>query len=130
MRQRVAAIILSDKKILLVRDGKTQKFFPPGGGIEEGETHQAALSRELAEELSLMLMKCTFYITCEGIHERSGKGQEDHCYITEVSGTPLPCAEICELKWLSKEELRNETVPLFSYYKDSLFLKLEKDGFI
>ena len=54
-RIRVAAVILRDDEILLirhVRDNETY-WLLPGGGVEYGETLSEALKRELMEEASI-----------------------------------------------------------------------------
>lgn len=54
-RTRATAVVLRDDKILMmkrVRDGELY-FVLPGGGVEEGETGEAAVIRELAEETTL-----------------------------------------------------------------------------
>jgi 8-oxo-dGTP diphosphatase len=52
---RVRAIILSDGKVLLIhRQKKGEQYYVfPGGGIEDVETHETALKREVLEELGL-----------------------------------------------------------------------------
>ncbi len=52
---RVSALIFRDDKILLFhrfRDGN-EYWVIPGGGVEEGETVEEALQRELWEETSI-----------------------------------------------------------------------------
>ena len=54
-RQRATAIAIRDDAVLLfrrVRDGHHYHSFP-GGGVEEGETYEEALIREVREELTL-----------------------------------------------------------------------------
>ncbi|MGK6350512.1 (deoxy)nucleoside triphosphate pyrophosphohydrolase [Parapedobacter sp. DT-150] len=57
--QVVAAIIQHDGKILCVQKGVhkypyiSHKYEFPGGKVESGESHQAALQREIHEELHL-----------------------------------------------------------------------------
>ena len=56
-RIRVAAIVVEDGNILLVRhlkDGRTY-WMLPGGGVDYGETLAGALKRELREELRVDL---------------------------------------------------------------------------
>lgn len=55
MRHRVVAIIIQDGKILLlhrVKNGK-EYYCLPGGGVEEQEMPEVAVSREIQEELNL-----------------------------------------------------------------------------
>jgi mutator protein MutT len=55
MRNRATAVIIKDNKILLIKRIKngSEYFIFPGGGVEEGETVEQALKREVKEELSL-----------------------------------------------------------------------------
>lgn len=54
-RVRVAAVILIDGHILMVRQSRDGADYHllPGGGVEPGETIGAALTREVAEETGL-----------------------------------------------------------------------------
>ena len=55
-RIRVAALILLEGKVLLVRHRKGDSVYHllPGGGVEAGESLGAALAREVAEETGLV----------------------------------------------------------------------------
>ena len=48
-RQCVKGIAMRDNKVLFLRS-KTGEYFFPGGGIEDKETHQDTLRREMLEE--------------------------------------------------------------------------------
>lgn len=54
-KTRVAGIIIREGKILLIRRVKNgQEYYVfPGGGVEEGESFEEALRREIREELSI-----------------------------------------------------------------------------
>ena len=84
MRQRVAAVIIKDNKILLlhrIKDGK-EYFVFPGGGIEKGESLEEAVIREVQEELGLEIKieKLLFQIKNLG-------NDELYFLIKEFSGT-------------------------------------------
>ncbi len=49
-REAVRAIIMDNNKILLIYSEKNGDYKLPGGGVEEGETYEEALIREVEEE--------------------------------------------------------------------------------
>ncbi|MCR5611710.1 MAG: NUDIX domain-containing protein [Clostridiales bacterium] len=50
---RVCAVILSDGKILAMRDERSPYYYLPGGRVKLGETAEEAVLREVSEELSV-----------------------------------------------------------------------------
>ena len=50
---RVCAMILSDGKILAMRDERVPYYYLPGGRVAMGETAQQAVVREVQEELGI-----------------------------------------------------------------------------
>lgn len=56
-KQRAAAIIIKKKKLLLIRRRKnTEEYYIfPGGGVEDTETPEEAVVREIKEELNLKI---------------------------------------------------------------------------
>lgn len=61
-RPSVRGIIFRDGKLALIHNGKFDYYMFPGGGIEEGESHEEALIREVKEESGLVVIP-------ESIHE-------------------------------------------------------------
>ncbi len=117
-RERVAAVIIKDKKILLVTNDDANFYWTPGGGVEEGETHIEALSREILEELGASMVNYSHYLTYKTVNEVRGMEQEVHCYILDISGEIKPSSEIKNIGWFAREEIpkvaigiRNHLIP-------------------
>ena len=127
LRRRAAAVIVRDGRVLMVRErgvGPTGRhdgveyWTLPGGGIEDGETAEAAVRREVAEETGLDTlatrylidvpypsgMTAVFAVEVAAGTPTLGRGDEDcHCPgmvgldwvpVPDVSpvtaGTPIP----------------------------------------
>ena len=82
---RVAAIIIKDGKVILIRRVKNgQEYYVfPGGALEEGETLEEAITRELKEELGIDIEsnKLVFQIVNRGV-------EESYFLVKEFSGNP------------------------------------------
>lgn len=107
MRINVRALIIRDDKILLCKNIKGGFYFLPGGGLEEGETINQCIVRELQEETNIKESEILInknIETIEHIFEDKGikyheinlvknvyvttgliKSQEDHLEFEEVS---------------------------------------------
>lgn len=95
-RKRASAAIVKDGKILLMRRVKPdhEYYIVPGGGIEEGETPEDALAREVMEELTLKVIHSRFLVTVD--YERWPSyatshtgGQRDFYFLVEqYEGVP------------------------------------------
>lgn len=78
-RQAVYALIFSeDNKIAIIKSGN--RYFLPGGGIEEGETQQECLIRECTEEIGYDI-EVKEYIGCASQYLVSFKTNE-HMHLT------------------------------------------------
>ena len=83
MRQKYAratAVVMQERKFLLVQERKRQRFSLPGGRIRQGESSLEAVTRELHEETGLKVLKDTFI----GTHE--GRYASHHVYLLETRG--------------------------------------------
>ena len=91
-------IVIRGGKLLLVYEKKTDRYFLPGGGVEEGETLAECCVRELREETGCVVAPHIHYLTLEEFyHEYYFKS---HYFVCGHIG-------VCE-KALTKREIENE----------------------
>jgi 8-oxo-dGTP diphosphatase len=105
----VAAVIFYKDEILCVQRPKnklvyiSEKFEFPGGKIEQGETQEVALKRELIEELNVVTDIKSFFTTV--VHEYPDFELTMHSYICEVKTKELTLNEHIAQEWLSLDGL-------------------------
>lgn len=88
--------------LLAVRTRGRNRFFLPGGKLEEGENLLGALAREVGEELGISLHRVRPAFTIEAAaHGRIGTRLTMHCFYADGTGEPRPGREIDEIAWLS-----------------------------
>lgn len=75
----------------------------PGGKIEEGETPQEALKREIVEELDTDIFVGELIDTIEYDYPTFHLSME--CFWCEIISGDLTLREAADAKWLTKEEL-------------------------
>jgi 8-oxo-dGTP diphosphatase len=122
---KVAWILIKNRKILLVRShGKTAYYFP-GGKREGQETDTETLLREVKEELSVNILPesmqhlGTFAAQAEGKPE--GVMVESKCYTATYEGELVPATEIEETVWFTeKDSVRTSPIGvlILSYLKE------------
>ena len=122
-----SAIILKDKRILLIKRSDYTKTFPntwacPGGRGDEGETPEQAVVRELKEEMNIDFKPTKLYKTGKY------KDRDLFRFLGEWSGEiKIQENEITEYGWFSYDE----TIKLdFGFdYKEVIEL-LKKEGYL
>lgn len=107
LRIAVAAVRDESGRLLVVRKHGSDVFIQPGGKIEEGEAPEAALARELAEELGVAPQPGT--LRPLGVFTAPAANEPDtdvlaHLFTVRLAGTPRAAAEIAELAWLPPHE--------------------------
>jgi 8-oxo-dGTP diphosphatase len=102
-------------RLLVVRSRNKKAFYLPGGKIEAGESPEAALRREVAEELGIELARPVVLkrYVAPAYGEGEGAMVDMTCFTASLLGTPRPAGEIAELTYVTREEYREhaETAP-------------------
>ena len=102
----VAAVIKKDEKIFITRRGygdfKDMWEFP-GGKIEEGESREEALHREIKEELELDINELEFLTTVD--YDYADFHLTMHCFMCQISGGTLHLNAHNDAKWITYDQL-------------------------
>lgn len=106
MRHTARAIIIRDKKLLLVTGHGANYYWSPGGGIENNETPFLALRRELTEELGVQIKSAKHYLSYM-VEETKQKVDN---FLVEITGDIIPSDEITGIAWLSKDNFINKDI--------------------
>lgn len=105
---KLAWLYLNDQRLLGARSRGKTLYYLPGGKREAGESDEAALLREVKEELTIDLMPAT--ITYVGTFQAQADGKPPGtevkmtCYQAEFTGTIQVAAEIAEVHWLTHQD--------------------------
>lgn len=125
----VAGFIMHKNKVLLIHHKKLDLWLPVGGHIEENETPDQALLREIKEEVGIDVnilnksnfhqegnvkynLATPFYVNVHSV------GDHDHCclfYVCKAINPEQLKIDKNELKnfdWFSKEDLNKEHIPI------------------
>lgn len=105
----VAAIFIKEDKIFCAqRSNKGHlpfKWELPGGKVEEGESHNDALKREIYEELDTVIEVKDYYMTVK--HHYKAFHLTMHAYFCEIIKGDLELKEHIDSCWLTAKQLDN-----------------------
>ncbi|MFG2211169.1 GNAT family N-acetyltransferase [Streptomyces sp. NPDC048638] len=111
-------------RLLSVRTRGNATFYLPGGKYEPGETARQALSRELSEELGLVVPAARLseaFVVHDVAHGRSGRRLHMTCFTGGPHDiAPEPGREIAEYAWFDRQEARERCAPAHSQVVDRL----------
>ena len=137
---RVAAIIVNDGRLLVLQDEGIPHDYLPGGRVHLGEPAEAALARELREELDIALPPHRLVFMAESFFTLMGTRYHELCLYhlmdapTELlargeSFTRAEGNEVHHFRWVRFEELRGMSFfPIF--LKERIFSLLDAPEFI
>lgn len=126
---RVGALIVKNKKLLLVTGKNAEFFWTPGGKIDERETHEVCLQRELQEELGIAIHSSTFYKTFIFSLQDHQK-QTGHYYFINFKGKLRPSREINKIYWFSRRNFISGKPAISQGLREQIIPQLIEDGLL
>lgn len=109
-----AAVFDAEERVFLVRHSYTPGWYLPGGGVEPGETLQAALARELMEEGGIALDRPAELF---GLYLNRRVSRRDHVALfvsrawTQAKPPKVPNFEIVECGFFAADALPATATP-------------------
>jgi len=107
----------ASNSILLVKHTYSRGWTLPGGGVEVGESMEAALRRELKEEVGLLCKDVRVLV----VYHNKMISKRDHVVLysieswTEQGGHELPKLEIADMQWFAPDNLPADLTPCTRY---------------
>ncbi len=128
--RKTAAVIIKDKKILLVNGNRQNFYWTPGGKIEVNESPEDTNVRELKEELNVNVTNQKYYFTYLSDREEDNKTREVQVFFVEYEGKLKCGAEVDNIQWISRKDIEKGNINLQLGVGGHLIPKLIKDGFM
>jgi 8-oxo-dGTP pyrophosphatase MutT (NUDIX family) len=106
-------VVRNDSFLVCRKNNYTSKLIMPGGQLEEGESFEECLNREVREELGDIALSDVIYI---GTYEDAAASDDPsvhktvqiRLYQSNLIGVPVPSSEIIEILWFDKSFSKNE----------------------
>lgn len=132
---KASAILIRDRKVLIVRKKGLDTWISLGGKPEPGETMEDALRREVKEEVGLELSEEPKEYHISPIEPVAGKPELTiiiYTYLISADGEPKlnPEDNVEELHWLSRAEFESGEFELGSVLQQFVVPKLIEDDLI
>lgn len=120
MRSTARALVIRDRKILLVTGHGAGFYWTPGGGIEAGEQSSQALKREVREELGVDVVSLAAYLAYDY------KDQRVENFLVELTGDVSPNSEVTDVIWYSTKS----SAKVSDGFRDMVLPRLLEDNLI
>lgn len=107
MTDIVNGLLVRDQHVLMAHRSPLRRTYPgtwsfPGGHVEDGETLEQALQRELHEEIEVLAQSWSFMKQFDDVAGGPSRKVSFHCFaVTQWQGEPRNIgSEHTEIKWV------------------------------
>lgn len=128
-KTKIKSIIIVDSKLLMLKGKGYNELWFPGGTIEEGESEEKCLRRELREEIGVELVSMEYFGEYSGKSPYHEYISNNKVYITEIKGEIKPSREIEDYVWLTAVDFHNKKYPMISINEEEIIPDLIKKEF-
>ncbi len=129
IRDRIAGIIIKDNKLLMMR-GKSGLLWTPGGKIENNETDEECLKRELKEETNLDLISMRFVGETLGKSPMFREASRNKIYLIKAKGklmVPQKERYVHDLFWINVKDYLGKKYKIMTNVQESVLDFLIKE---
>lgn len=107
MKKVTAAILIKDRKILIAKrkadDRQANKWEFPGGTVEQDETPEACLKREIREEFGINVSVSSFF--GESVYHYDHGAIKLLAYRTHWESGTITLKDHADYRWVTSEQL-------------------------
>ena len=125
------ALLVRDRKLLVVKSKRYDIWILPGGGVEEGETADAGMEREIREEIGLVNFDCKLYFqTSLGSLRGDDRSLFVNFYLVDSKDDIVlnPSDNIVDYMWVTSDDVKSGRVKVGSGVEVYSIPRLVKDG--
>jgi 8-oxo-dGTP pyrophosphatase MutT (NUDIX family) len=126
---KISAILIKEKRLLVVRERGMRGFIAVGGKHDRGESHEENLKKEIREELQLNYRSSEFFGRFQDIAYQYKVPVVMDTYLVDFWGEPYPDSEIKEYKWINKN-YKKENINMGSVLEKFVIPKLVVKGLL
>lgn len=112
VRGVLAVPLTPEGKVVLVRLTYARGWHLPGGGVKKGESPEAAITRELEEEIGLEAHGGMHHVSAFEHRPDRRRGTSDLFLLREVRYTPRRSLEVEEVAAFDRSDLPGGVTPL------------------
>lgn len=126
VKKRIGALIIKDKRLLLVNGLGSDVYWTPGGKSEHDELAEETLKRELKEELDIEIVSHEFFHKYTIYESKFKSDTEFSYYLADFEGKITPSNEVDRVLWVSSQDIEKGKVKVSEGVKELIPLLAKK----